>query len=123
MTRTLRGVLLAVGAVGGYTSFKLADEARRYCGSYGLDEGSLGLDRLFEPVVAITVGIVLGALVRVPAKGPTWLRVPAPAVMLLVFLFFVTWAHMAWLGTPFGGTSDSGHCGYDNVPPWWPLPS
>ncbi|TJZ49456.1 hypothetical protein FCH28_24380 [Streptomyces piniterrae] len=123
MTRTLRGVLLAAGAIGGYLSFRLADEARRYCGSYGLDEGSLELGRPFEPFIAVAVGVTLAALVRAPVRGPAWWQATVPVVLLLVFLFLVAWAHMAWLGTPFGGTSDSGHCGYDNVPPWWPLPA
>ncbi|MGP3984219.1 hypothetical protein [Streptomyces sp. KR80] len=116
----LRARLVGVGAVGGYVSWKLADAAREYCGSYEISETLLDTETVLEPFVSIVVGVALALVIRVPTRSDSWAWRLAPFVLLMLLLMGMVWIQMAWLGTPAGGTSDSGRCAVSNVPAWWP---
>jgi hypothetical protein len=124
---TSRGCLalstaVVTGAGGGAILWKLADAARKYCGSYAT-EHSLDLGRTLEPLAAIGCGIGIGVAgygvaTVISRKGPQ--RLIIMALFLIVGLGLMVWGHFAWVGTPVGGVSDSGTCPQTNVPDWWP---
>lgn len=129
------GVVIGLGIGGAWLDYRLAVAARAYCDA-GFEAGGvfelnfLLLTRLgLMPVVALVTsglgvllyvvlsralgqagrvaGVVLG--VAIALAGPAG---------LILYDFAVT-------GTLAGYPGDSGLCGPDNVPPWWPdwLPS
>lgn len=109
------------GALAGYLAYALAANARAYCDAGWEAGGRFGL--LFEMVVMLVPGCaLLAALVWLLARRVN----PAVGVaaVVLVLAVVVVW-YFAAEGTLAGYPGDSGLCGPDNVPPWWPgwLPS
>lgn len=129
------GALAGLGFGGAYVDYRLVVAARAYCDA-GFEAGGRFelnfhlLTRLgLMPVVALATGAlgVLLYLVSSRRKGRAG-RVAgvvlgvavalAGPIGLVLYDFAVT-------GTLAGYPGDSGLCGPDNVPPWWPswLPS
>ncbi len=128
------GVVVGLGIGGAYLDYRLVWEARAYCDA-GFEAGGrfelnfLLLTRLgLMPVVAC-VTAALGVLLYLPlSRAGTTGRIVGVAlgvavaaagpIGLVLYDFAVT-------GTLAGLPGDSGLCGPDNVPPWWPawLPS
>ncbi|MDT0380725.1 hypothetical protein RM572_18390 [Streptomyces sp. DSM 42041] len=117
------------GTAAGAAAWQLSDAARRYCGSYP-EHGWWGLH---PGGPALPASLVAGALVAAAAQVLVLLAlrgrdvgarraVTVTALAVTVALALLTWAHFAWWGTvPFpGAPSNSGRCGPDNVPDWWP---
>ncbi|MEW1636950.1 hypothetical protein AB0469_23080 [Streptomyces sp. NPDC093801] len=109
------------GAIGGYLTHLMAANARAYCDA-GWEAGGK-FEMFFQMVLMLVPGCaLLAALVwwfagRVnPAAGV--------AAVVLVLAVVAVW-YFATQGTPVGTRGESGLCGPDNVPPWWPgwLPS
>lgn len=131
------GVMAGVGLGGAYLDYQLAAAARAYCDAAFEAGGRFELNFLLVtrlglmPVVALVTGM-LGLLLYLVLSLPKAMgragRVAgvvlgvavalAGPIGLVLYDFAVT-------GTPAGYPGDSGLCGPDNVPPWWPswLPS
>lgn len=109
-----------LGAAAGCLATALAARARAYCDA-GWDVGGVTELNLLLPV--LVVGFALcGVLVAMltPRRHPLLRMVPVVLVLGVLVLWF-----FAVRGTLDGYPGDSGLCGPDNVPPWWPgwLPS
>ncbi|MFK0252010.1 hypothetical protein [Streptomyces sp. NPDC090445] len=119
--RIWTAVALALcGAFSGYLAHLLAANARAYCDA-GWEAG--GKFELFLNMLLLVPGCaLLAVLVWLPLRRahPT----AGVAAVLLVLVVVVLW-YFAANGTPVGVRGESGLCGPDNVPPWWPpgLPS
>jgi hypothetical protein len=118
------------GMAAGAASWALADAARRSCASYpvhgwrGLHPAALELPAAMAAgtlTAALAVGLTRVLLRR--HAWPTRRSVMVTAVVVLVALALLTWAHFAWWGTApglVGETPESGRCTRDGVPGWWP---
>ncbi|MFD8411375.1 hypothetical protein ACFV2Q_06360 [Streptomyces sp. NPDC059650] len=109
-----------LGSGAGYLAHVLAANARAYCDA-GWEAG--GKFEMFFQMVGLVPGCaVLAVLVWLLARRvhPT----VGVAAVLLVLGTVVVW-YFATQGTLDGYRGDSGSCGPDNVPAWWPgwLPS
>ncbi|MFI6146531.1 hypothetical protein [Streptomyces sp. NPDC051109] len=118
-----RGVVAAAlgGAVAGCLARDLAADARASCDA-GREAGGR-FELFFEMLLLVPGCAVLALLVWLPARrvNPA---VGGVAAVVLVLSVVVVW-YFATQGTPDGYRGESGPCGPDNVPPWWPawLPS
>ncbi|MFB6809145.1 hypothetical protein [Streptomyces sp. NPDC056387] len=108
------------GAVAGCSASRLAAHARAYCDA-GWEAGGkfeLNFEMLFLVPGCAALALGLALLTR---------RLPLPvrAAAILASLAAVVVWYFAVRGTLDGYPGDSGLCGTDNVPPWWPawLPS
>ncbi|MFD7625887.1 hypothetical protein ACFV7Q_07550 [Streptomyces sp. NPDC059851] len=113
-------VVALVGAGAGYLAHALAANARAYCDAAWEAGGRFGM---FVQMVGLVPGCaVLAVLVWLLARRVH--PMVGVAAVLLVLAVVVVW-YFATEGTPAGYRGDSGLCGPDNVPLWWPgwLPS
>ncbi|MEV0989481.1 hypothetical protein [Streptomyces sp. NPDC049949] len=108
------------GAVAGYLAHDLAANARAYCDA-GWEAGGR-FELFFEMLLLVPGCAVLALLVWLLARRVN--PVAGVAAVVLVLSVVVVW-YFATQGTLDGYPGDSGLCGPDNVPPWWPawLPS
>lgn len=117
-----QGVVVAAlaGAFAGYLAHALAANARAYCDA-GWEAGGK-FELTFEMIGLVPGCAVLAVLVWLLARRVN--PVVGVAAVLLVLAVIVVW-YFATQGTLDGYRGESGLCGPDNVPPWWPawLPS
>ncbi len=113
--------LALCGAFAGYLAHLLAANARAYCGA-GWEKGGGRIELFFEMLLLVPGCALLAVLLWLPARRahPT-----AGVVAALLALVVVVLWYFATRGTLDGVRGNSGLCGPNNVPPWWPgwLPS
>ncbi|MFE5677146.1 hypothetical protein ACFQ7B_24615 [Streptomyces erythrochromogenes] len=104
-----------VGGAAGYLAHALAANARAYCDA-GWEQGGR-FELTFEMLFLVPGCALLALLLALSTRRlPLLLRaVPVLAVLAGVVLWY-----FAVKGTLAGYPGDSGRCGPDNVPPWWP---
>ncbi|MCX4783389.1 hypothetical protein [Streptomyces sp. NBC_01264] len=109
-----------LGAAAGCLAISLASHARASCDA-GADPGGRTELTLLLPVLVFGFAFCGVMVALLTPRGHPLLRM-VPVVLALGAL--VLW-FFAVRGTLDGYPGDSGLCGPDNVPPWWPgwLPS
>lgn len=109
------------GLAGAYADYRLVAAARLYCDA-GAEPGhmfALNLEMILRFVLLplICAGLAAGATRASSRRG---VRVALSVTVVLILVGAVIMVDFALLGTLDGYPGDSGLCGPDNVPPWWP---
>ncbi|WP_037863579.1 hypothetical protein [Streptomyces sp. NRRL S-237] len=104
-----------LGAAAGCLAIALSSRARAYCDA-GWDAGGAAEMALLFPVVVVGFAVCAVVVAKLSSGLHPLLRM-VPVVLVLGVL--VIW-FFAVEGTLGGYPGDSGLCGPDNVPPWWP---